>query len=84
MVIEAKYEDGVFRPLRKVKLKEGTVVEIHVNREEDHSRASSIRELGFAGVWANRADIKDGGSYVNTLRESPKDRSCSCLNRRSS
>ena len=69
MVIEAKYEDGVFRPLRKVKLKEGTVVEIHVNREEDHSRASSIRELGFAGMWADRADIKDGVSYANRLRD---------------
>jgi len=57
MVIEAKYEDGVFRPLRKVTLKEGTVVEIHVNREEPRSRASSIRELGFAGMWADRADI---------------------------
>ena len=32
MVIEAKYENGVFRPLGKIKLKEGTVVEIHVNR----------------------------------------------------
>lgn len=33
MVIEAKYEDGVFRPLGEIKLKEGTVVEIHVNRD---------------------------------------------------
>lgn len=66
MVIEAKYEDGVFRPLRKVKLKEGTVVEIHVNREVAHHRVQSIRELGFAGMWANRANIKDGVSYVNS------------------
>ena len=69
MVIEAKYEDGVFRPLRKVKLKEGTVVEIHVNRQETHHRAQSIKELGFAGMWANRADIKDGVSFVNRLRD---------------
>jgi predicted DNA-binding antitoxin AbrB/MazE fold protein len=73
MVIEAKYENGVFRPLGKVKLKEGTVVEIHVDREETHRRAQSIRELGFAGMWANRADIKDGVSYVNTLRDGPRD-----------
>jgi predicted DNA-binding antitoxin AbrB/MazE fold protein len=72
MVIEAKYEDGVFRPLRKVKLKEGTVVEIHVNREETHRRPSSFRELGFVGMWADRADIKDGVSYVNSLRDSPR------------
>ena len=70
MVIEAKYEDGVFRPLRKVRLEEGTVVEIHVNREETSRRAQSIRELGFVGRWANRSDIKDGVSYVNTLRDS--------------
>ncbi len=69
MVIEARYENGVFRPLGKVKLKEGTVVEIHVDREEAHRRAQSIRELGFAGMWANRADIKDGVSYVNMVRQ---------------
>jgi predicted DNA-binding antitoxin AbrB/MazE fold protein len=70
MVIEAKYENGVFRPLGKIKLKEGTVVEIHVNREETTRKALSIRELGFAGMLANRADIKDGMSYVNSLRNS--------------
>jgi predicted DNA-binding antitoxin AbrB/MazE fold protein len=68
MVIEAKYENGVFRPLSKVKLKEGTLVEIHVDREETQGRAQSIRELGFAGMWANRVDIKDGVCYVNCLR----------------
>ncbi len=73
MVIAAKYEDGVFRPLRKVKLKEGTLVEIHVDREDPPKRAQSIRELGFAGMWANRADIKDGVSYVNTLPDGPRD-----------
>ncbi len=72
MVIEAKYEDGVFKPLSKVELKEGTVVEVHVNRENNPRRARSIRELGFAGMWANRADIKDGVSYVNNLRDSPR------------
>jgi predicted DNA-binding antitoxin AbrB/MazE fold protein len=71
MVIEAKYENGVFRPLGKVRLKEGTLVEIHVDREETQRSAQSIRELGFAGMWANRADIKDGVSYVNNLRDSP-------------
>jgi len=49
------------------------VVEIHVNREETQRRASSIRELGFAGMWANRADIKDGVSQVNKLRQLPRD-----------
>jgi len=72
MVIEAKYEGGVFRPLGKVKLEEGTVVEIHVNRENSSRRVPSIRELGFAGMWADRVDIKDGVSFVNSLRESPR------------
>jgi AF2212-like protein len=68
MVIEAKYENGVFRPLERVELQEGTVVEIHVNRAHP-GRKTSIRGLGFAGMWADRADIKDGVSYVNELRE---------------
>lgn len=51
MVIEAEYENGVFWLLSKVKLEEGTVVEIHVNRGRIVSRAVSIRELGFAGMW---------------------------------
>jgi predicted DNA-binding antitoxin AbrB/MazE fold protein len=72
MVIEAKYENGVFRPLGKVKLKEGTVVEIHVDREETHRRVQSIRELGFTGMSSDRADIKDGVSYVNSLRDRPR------------
>jgi len=72
MLIEARYEDGVFRPLRKLKLKEGTVVEIHLNREKTQRRTQSIRELGFAGMWADRADIEDGVSYVDSLRDSPR------------
>jgi predicted DNA-binding antitoxin AbrB/MazE fold protein len=68
MVIEAKYENGVFKPLGKVKLKEGTMVEIHINGEQTARKNLSIRELGFAGMWSDRADIKDGVSYVNSLR----------------
>ena len=51
MVIEAKYENGVFKPLGKIKLKEGTVVEIHVNRGQTARKVLSIRDLGFAGMW---------------------------------
>jgi len=68
MVIEAKYENGVFKPLVEVKLEEGTTVEIHINREKTGRKAPSIRELGFVGMWADREDIKDGVSYVNNLR----------------
>ena len=69
MVIEAKYENGVFKPIGEVKLEEGTTVEIHINREETVRKAPSIRELGFVGMWADREDIKDGVSYVNRLRD---------------
>ena len=69
MVIEAKYENGVFRPLGKIRLKEGTVVEIHVNSGQTSRKPSSIRELGFAGMWADREDIKDGVGYVDGLRD---------------
>ena len=72
MVIEAKYEKGVFKPLGKIRLKEGTLVEIHVNRGPAARKALSIRELGFAGMWADRADIEDGVSYVNSLRDRPR------------
>jgi len=69
MVIEAKYEHGVFKPLSEVKLEEGTTVEIHINREQTARKAPSIRELGFVGMWADREDIEDGVSYVNRLRD---------------
>lgn len=72
MVIEARYENGVFRPLGEVKLKEGTVVEVHVNGERTSRKVKSIRELDFTGMWADRTDIKDGVSYVNDLRDSPR------------
>ena len=69
MVIEAKFENGVFKPIGEVKLEEGTRVEIHINREQTPRKAPSIRELGFAGMWSDRDDIKDGVSYVNRLRD---------------
>jgi predicted DNA-binding antitoxin AbrB/MazE fold protein len=72
MVIAARYENGLFRPLGKVNLKEGTVVEIYVASEAPRTRVRSIRETGFAGMWANREDINDGVSYVNRLRDNPR------------
>ncbi len=71
MTIAAKYEDGVFKPLEDVKIKEGTVVEVYVPQREK-SKPRSIRDLGFAGMWADRDDITDGVSYVNRLRDNPR------------
>ena len=69
MVIEAKFENGVFKPIGEVKLEEGTTVEIHINHEKIARETQSIRELGFSGMWADREDITDGISYINRLRK---------------
>jgi len=73
MTIAAKYEDGVFKPLEDVKVKEGTVVEVHVPSEQAPvSGRRSIKELPFYGMWADRTDIEDVIGYVNNLRDSPR------------
>ena len=50
MVIEAKFENGVFKPIGEVRLEEGTTVEIHINHEKTTERSTSIRDLGFTGI----------------------------------
>jgi hypothetical protein len=71
MTISAKYENGVFKPLEDVKIKEGVIVEIDMPQAEK-AKPRSIRDLGFAGMWADRDDITDGVSYVNRLRDNPR------------
>jgi hypothetical protein len=71
MTIQAKFENGVFRPLVAVEIKEGTIVDVHVPHHEK-VKPSSIRDIGFAGMWANRDDIADGLSYVNRFRENSR------------
>jgi hypothetical protein len=71
MTISAKYEHGVFKPLGDVEIEEGTLVEVHVPAPRP-VKPSSIRELGFVGMWADRDDISDGVSYVNKLRDNPR------------
>jgi predicted DNA-binding antitoxin AbrB/MazE fold protein len=73
MTIAAKYENGVFRPLEDVKIKEGTVVEVVVPVEEQSTRQRpSIKDLPFYGLWKDRTDIGDGEHYVNELRDNPR------------
>ncbi|HXA50098.1 MAG TPA: antitoxin family protein [Candidatus Acidoferrum sp.] len=73
MTIPARYENGIFRPLESVPIKEGTVVQVHVPSENDSTRARrSIKELPFYGLWADLDDITDGISCVNTLRNNPR------------
>ena len=73
MTIAAKYEDGVFRPLENVTIKEGTIVEVRVPPEsEPPAKRPSIKDLPFYGMWGDREDITDGVSYVNRLRDNPR------------
>jgi hypothetical protein len=71
MTIPAKYENGVFKPLEDVQIKEGTVVEVHVP-QTGRPKPESISDLGFVGMWADRDDIIDGVTYVNRLRDNPR------------
>jgi Protein of unknown function DUF104 len=68
MIIRAKYENGVFKPLEDVTLAEGTLVKISVPLEAPPKRPKSVRDLPIFGMWADRDDIPDGVSYVNALR----------------
>jgi len=73
MTIAAKYENGVFRPLEDVNIKEGTVVEVLVPVEQPPARMRpSIKDLPFYGIWKDRADIGAGIDYVNKLRDKPR------------
>ena len=39
---------------------------------ERGSNRPSIKDLPFYGMWADRDDIIDGVSYVDTLRNNPR------------
>ena len=68
MIIRAKYENGVFKPLEDVKLAEGTLVKISVPVEDPPKRPKSVRDSPAFGMWADRDDIPDGVSYEDALR----------------
>jgi len=73
MMIAAKYENGVFKPLELVQVGEGTVVEVLVPADQELApQRRSIRDLPFYGMWKDRADIGDGVDYVNSLRNNPR------------
>jgi hypothetical protein len=59
--------------MESVAIKEGTVVEAHVPDDSKVGRKRrSIKDLPFYGMWADRDDIVDGLTYVNTLRNNPR------------
>ena len=73
MTIPAKDENGVFRPLKAVQIKEGTVVEVLVPEGRNPAvPRRSIKDISFYGMWKDRTGIGDGVGYVNKLRENPR------------
>jgi predicted DNA-binding antitoxin AbrB/MazE fold protein len=70
MSIRAIYENGVFRPLENVPIKEGTEVEVYPlgEKKTNDAKPKSVRELGFFGMWKDRDDIGTGDEYVNRIR----------------
>src|ERR1035438_1131922 len=68
MTIPARFENGVFRPLQDVPIKEGTVVELHVPLDAPAMRPRPIGDSPFAGMWKDREDMADIVEYVNRLR----------------
>jgi len=70
MNITARFEKGIFRPLETVFLREGTLVDIEVQSEQDTQKADRVVGLDsdFFGLWKDRSDIEDSVDYVNQLR----------------
>jgi predicted DNA-binding antitoxin AbrB/MazE fold protein len=68
MMIPARYEKGVFRPLQDVPIKEGTVVEVLLLTEVPAKRLPSIADSPFAGMWKDRDDMADSVEYIDRLR----------------
>jgi hypothetical protein len=68
MTISAKYENGVFKPIQDVSIKEGTVVEVYLPEETSAKRPPSIGDSPLAGLWKDRADMADSVAYIDRLR----------------
>ena len=70
MTITAKYENGVFKPLEKVTINEGTIVEVNIPSYADRLRTKScsVGDFAFYGMWKDRTDIKDSVKYISDLR----------------
>ena len=72
MSIRAIYQNGIFKPLEEVPLKEGTEVEVYPTsepRSTNGKKPKSVRELGAYGMWEHRDDIGTGVEYVNKIRK---------------
>ena len=70
MSIRAIYENGVFKPLGAVPIKEGSEVDVYLRTEEaiGVKRTKFFRDTEACGIWADRDDISDSVEYVNRKR----------------
>jgi predicted DNA-binding antitoxin AbrB/MazE fold protein len=68
MTIPARYENGVFRPLGDVLIKEGTAVEVHLPGHAPAKRPRSIGDSPFAGMWKDREEVADSVEFINRIR----------------
>jgi predicted DNA-binding antitoxin AbrB/MazE fold protein len=75
MMIAAKYESGVFKPLESVSIDEGTIVEVRVPTYAERLKTKSplIGDSEFFGMWKDRTDIGDSVEYVSELRHDLRD-----------
>jgi predicted DNA-binding antitoxin AbrB/MazE fold protein len=77
--ITARFENGIFRPLEAVSLREGTLVAIEVAiddpSEVETKKPSVVAALDsdFFGLWKDRSDIEDSVQYVNQMRTRARD-----------
>ena len=75
MNITARFENGIFRPLEAVSLREGTLVAIDVPSEVETKKPSAVAALDsdFFGLWKDRSDIEDSVDYVHQVRTRARD-----------
>ena len=67
--IRVRYEDGVFRPLQRVKsVKDGAIGEVRLEEIQKPAKRVSVRSSEFFGLWKNRKELGNGLSYTRKLR----------------
>ena len=77
MSIRAIYENGVFKPLEDVPIKEGTEVDVYPRGEQKGNGGKSsgkrprksVKDYEAYGMWKDRDDIGDSVEYVNRMRQ---------------
>jgi hypothetical protein len=73
MTVPARYVNGVFKPLKAVRIEEGTLVEVHLPPSlPEAGRRVSLTEVPFFGLWRDRDEMGDGTEYVDKLRDNPR------------